>query len=331
MSDGVLWGPSRADRTRQHGDLSLGMNLDPISFDQLRVVLAVVETGSFTAASKRLRRAQSAVSQAVMNLEAQLGVALFDRSAYRPRLTPAGETLVAEIRTIVERGEFLRSQARAIAAGLEPELRIVLDAVWPMGAFATVLSEFRTRFPTVGIRLHVEALGGVVEKVMDGTCDLGVLATMPELPAGLIGRTLRPVLMIPVAAPSHPLAGHTGRIPKVKLHDQVQIVLTDRSRLTAGRDFWVLSPRTWRVADLSSKRELLKAGLGWGSMPRHMVADDLNSGALRRIEIEGMPETDLLPAFAFHRADGVPGIAGRWMLDRLAGGVPDPHAAFTGS
>jgi DNA-binding transcriptional LysR family regulator len=293
------------------------MNLDPISLDQLRVALAVAEAGSFTAAGRRLGRAQSAVSQAVMNLEAQLGVDLFDRAGYRPRLTPAGASLMREVRAIVARSEFLRAQARAIAAGLEPELGIVLDAVWPMRAFAEILDEFRSRFPTVAIRLHVEALGGVAERVLDGTCALGVLATMPELPGGLVGRALRPVLMTPVAAPGHPLAAFDGRIPKVELHDHVQIVLSDRSRLTEGRDFWVLSPRTWRVGDLSSKRELLKAGLGWGSMPHHMVAEDIESGALRPLLVEGIPDADLLPAFAFHRADGVPGVAGRWMLARL--------------
>lgn len=297
------------------------MNIDPVSLDQLRVVLAVVEAGSFTAAAKRLRRAQSAVSQAVMTLERQLGVALFDRDGYRPVPTPAGRALLAEIRSIVERSERLRAQASAIASGLEPELAVVLDAVYPMRAFAQILAEFRERFPTVSVRLFVEALGGVVEKVTDGTCALGVLATMPQLPAGLAGHALRSVQMVPVAAAASPLARIGGRISEAVLRDHTQIVLSDRSRLTEGRDFWVLSPRTWRVGDLSSKRELLLAGLGWGMMPRHMVADDLDRGDLVRLAIESVPDTDHLPAFAFHRAGEVPGPAAAWMLDRLRQGM----------
>lgn len=296
------------------------MNLEPISLDQFRIVLTVVEAGSFSAAAKRLRRAQSAVSQSVIALEQQLGVQLFDRSGYRPAITPAGKVLLAEMQAIVARSDRLRAHAKAIAAGLEPELGMVLDAVYSMRRFTVMLSEFREHFPTVAVRLYVEALGGVAEKVLDGTCVLGVLGSMGELPAGLLGHPMRSVTMIPVAAPSHPLAQVRGRVSTADIQEHIQIVLSDRSRLTAGRDFLVISPQTWRVADLASKHEIIRAGLGWGTMPHHLIESELADGSLRRLSVEGMPESDLLPAFAFHRSDEVLGPAGQWMLARLLDG-----------
>jgi len=293
------------------------MNIESISLDQLRAVIAVVETGSFTAAARRLRRVQSAVSQSIGTLEQQLGIVLFDRSGYRPRLTPAGESLLGSIRAVIERSDRLQAEARYIASGLEPELGIVLDAVFPIKSFAEVLADFREKFPSVTVRLYVEALGGVVEKVREGTCAIGILATLPELPQDMVGSPLPPVTLIPVVAPSHPLAKIEGMVTWEAVQEHTQIVLSDRSKLTDGRDFFVLSPQTWRVADLSSKHELLLAGLGWGTMPAHMVASDLAAGTLCQIAIEKVPEMDLLRTFAFRRGTAGLGPAASWMMDRL--------------
>jgi DNA-binding transcriptional LysR family regulator len=95
-------------------------------------------------------------------------------------------------------------------------------------------------------------------------------------------------------------------------------VLTDRSRMTAGRDYGVVSPITWRLADLSTKHAFLRAGFGWGHMPRPQVETDLAQGGLVTLEVEGMPFNP--PSFAMrsvHRKDAPPGPAARWFLDWL--------------
>src|SRR3546814_4459463 len=59
--------------------------------------------------------------------------------------------------------------------------------------------------------------------------------------------------LVPVAAPDHPL-GRMKRVPPGAARDHVQLVLSDRSRFTEGRDFSVISPRTWRLADLGDRK-----------------------------------------------------------------------------
>lgn len=56
----------------------------------------------------------------------------------------------------------------------------------------------------MSVRLHIEAVGGIAEKALDGTCGLGVIATVPELPPRLTGRPLSPATMAPIASPTHP-------------------------------------------------------------------------------------------------------------------------------
>ena len=72
-----------------------------LSLDQLRVLVAIADTGSFSAAGRKLDRAQSAISQIIASLEGAQGVALFDRSGHRPKSTDIGHILVAQARLVL--------------------------------------------------------------------------------------------------------------------------------------------------------------------------------------------------------------------------------------
>src|SRR5258708_30411228 len=90
------------------------------SVDQLLVLLAVVEEGSFTGAAKRLRRATSAVRYAIDTLETQLGLTLFDRGTTpKPKLSHVGGAVVAEAKAVPPRGGTLRAPARGLLVGLQ--------------------------------------------------------------------------------------------------------------------------------------------------------------------------------------------------------------------
>ena len=121
-----------------------------------------------------------------------------------------------------------------------------------------------------------------------------------------------------VAAASHPLAAYRGVIPREELARHVQLVLTDRTDLSHGREFGVMSPSTWRLADLFAKHAFLVSGLGWGGMPLHTVGRDIAEGRLVELSIEEVPPGGLkLPMLAVYRIAEPPGPAGRWMIERL--------------
>ncbi len=292
--------------------------LDGVSLDQLRAFIAAVDEGSFSAGARKLHRAQSAVSELVSNLEAQLGVALFDRSARYPKLTPAGIQLVADARSVVANVELLKARAKGISHGLESELSAVVDVLFPIEAIAESAKEFRDRFPRTPLRLYVEALGGAYQPVLDGRCSLGVVGSLPIAPDSMTLERLQGLAMIMVAAREHPLALFDGVIAKSELAKHVQLVLTDRSELTHGREFGVMSPLTWRLGDLFAKHAFLLKGLGWGGMPLHAVKQDLAEGRLVKLSIEDLAEESLiLPMSAVYMTSKPPGPAGRWLIERL--------------
>lgn len=290
--------------------------LDGVSLDHLRTFVAAADKGSFSAAGRAIGRAQSVVSQSIANLEAQLGVALFERVGRYPRLTAHGESLLADARRVVLDADVLRAKARSFSAGLEPELSIVVDVMFPQRCLTDALSSFKQHFPATPLRLHVEALGRVAELVLDGHCSLGITGTLPFLPPGLAAERLFSEEMVTVAAPGSPLAGERGPIAFRDLLEETQLVLTDRSALTDGVDFGVQGKNIWRVADLGAKHAFLLAGLGWGHMPLWAIDEDLKAGRLVRIVLEG-PSAGLMPFQATYPSDRLPGTAGRWLLGRF--------------
>jgi DNA-binding transcriptional LysR family regulator len=292
--------------------------LDGVSLDQLRAFIAAVDEGSFSAAARKLHRAQSAVSELVSNLEAQIGVTLFDRSERYPRLTSAGVLLLADARSVVSNVDLLKARAKGISGGLESELSAVVDVLFPIEAIAESAKEFRDRFACTPLRLYVEALGGAYQPVLDGRCSLAVVGSLPISPGAMTLERLPAVRMVMVAAREHPLAQITGVVPKTELSKHVQLVLTDRSELTAGREFGVLSPLTWRLGDLFAKHAFLLKGLGWGGMPVHAVKQDLAEGRLVKLTIEDLSDDAMiLPMSAAYLTAKPPGPAGRWLIERL--------------
>jgi len=121
-----------------------------------------------------------------------------------------------------------------------------------------------------------------------------------------------------VASAEHPLARHEGPIPREELARHVQLVLTDRTSLSAGRERGIFSPSTWRLADLYAKHHFLLGGLGWGGMPVHSIRADLDSGRLVELDIDGfIPGGSAMPMTAVYPTAEPPGPAGRWLIDHL--------------
>jgi DNA-binding transcriptional LysR family regulator len=226
--------------------------------------------------------------------------------------------VLADARAVGLRVDALRARARGLTQGLEPELALAVDVMFPMPALVAALDAFRHAFPTVPVRLYVEALGAVSQLVLVGVCRLGIVGPVPPPSPALERHGLAAVTMVPVAAPFHPLAGLAPPIPSAALREHTQLVLTDRSTLTEGIEVGVLSPRNWRLADLGAKHALIKAGLGWGNLPEHLASDDIAAGTLVRLRPAEWPSGVMqVPMQLIHRADDPLGPAARWLLGRL--------------
>lgn len=288
-----------------------------LTLDQLRVLVAVDEAGSFSAAGRQLRRVQSAISHTIQTLEEVQGVQLFDRSGRTPRLTDAGRILTARARHVLSQADGFELTARAITAGMEPELSIAVDCFAPSQLVIQVLAGLRQQYPALAVTLFTEGLGAAERRVRDGSAMLGLCGVLPGGAAGLQAHAVTTVTMVPVAAPSHPLARVAGPLSRDALAEHVQLILTDPVQ-RAGPSLGVLSQQVWRFVDIASRLDFLLAGFGWGSMPLHLVQAPLAVGTLVRLTLQDPdPLPEGLGIYAVHERQRPLGPAARWVLAAL--------------
>ena len=292
--------------------------LDGVSLDQLRTFIAAAEEGNFSAAGRRLRRAQSVVSQTLANLEAQIRVRLFDRRGRVPTLTEQGRALLARARAVATEVDLFKARAKGLSSGLETELSLVVDAMFPVAALASAVAAFQVQFPAIPLRLYVEMWEAVAGPVLDRRCAIGLMGSLPPAPPQFSCERLLTVRAIKVVSPQHPLAAYRAPIPMSVLGKHIQLVHADCSSVWPVGRFGVMSPRIWRLCDLAAKHHFLRAGFGFGIMPLHMVEADLASGALVEVHFEDdPPEGHVITMSAVYLTNSALGPAGRWFIDRL--------------
>jgi DNA-binding transcriptional LysR family regulator len=285
------------------------------TLDQLQILVAVADTGSFSAAGRKLNRAQSVISYAIANLEAQLGLKLFEREGTRePQLTEIGRAMLEDARRMVGVLQRIRSRVDGHRQGLEAEVALSVDAALPAPVLVRVLKAFEAQFPTVMLRLHIGTLGLIPDHVTSGQADLGIGGLLGEVDVHLV--SIGFMSMVPAAAASHPLARLPKPVAIEDVREHTQLVVSDQSERTKGRDYGVFAYRTWRLTDMRTKHVLMRAGLGWGGLPRWLIADDLASGRLIELDLEPFKETSA-PLFAMHRVDRSPKPAAAWLIDQF--------------
>lgn len=293
--------------------------LDALTLDQMRIFVAVAESGSFRGGAGRLSRVQSGVSHAIANLEAELGVALFDRSGYRPTLTPGGRALLEDARAVLLKIDAMRARARGLGEGVELSLSLVADTLFPIAAVGSALAVMRESYPSVGVKLQILPLGGPLTALRERRSTFGIFVGEDFRDHHIAFEALSSVSFVAVAAASHPLARADDEIGATELADHLQIVLEDPTPLTEGHDIGVLSPGTWRVNGQDAKHALILAGLGWGRLPLWAVERDLAESRLVRIRTAalGRDGEAVLQTYLAHRTDQPLGPAARALRQAL--------------
>jgi DNA-binding transcriptional LysR family regulator len=218
-------------------------------------------------------------------------------------------------------------EVRDLRAGLgtrgsarEREVSVVLDATFEWPRWIDTLAIFRAKFPSVDLRIRTETTGHVAAIIANGLADFGVLEAAESRAAALHTATELTLPSIAVVARTHPLATRTAPLTGASLRGHVQLVLCDRLGLLTARGHNVLSKRTWRVSDLATKHALLKAGVGWGYLPRHVVMPDLRGGTLVAMTFAATDEAAAASRTMViaHREAQTLGPAARWLADGLA-------------
>lgn len=291
-----------------------------LTLDQLRVLVTIADTGSFSAAGRKLGRVQSAISQSMATLEEVQGVALFDRSGHKPSLTEAGRVLVEQARHVLDSAARFEAMAAGTRAGLEPELVIAIDPLVPSTPLIDSLSMLSKTYPHLPVSFSTEGLGGSLRRLRSDAAAIAICLLLPAVPEDIVAYPLLRIDMQAVVAASHPLAALANQsrlATQADLEPHVQLVLSDPVAPESD-NYGVASARLWRFVDLGRRLDFLLGGFGWCRMPVHLVSEHINSGELVALQIENDPTPkEGLTIYAAHKRSRTPGPAGRWLLDDL--------------
>jgi len=259
-----------------------------MTYDQLRMLAKIAETGSIMAAAEALYRTQPAVSIAIRKLEEEFDLKILSRDHYRATLTPEGQALYQKAKVILRHTEAFETLGKEMAMGKEPEIRIAIDLACPLPPILEILKNCEKEHPHTVLNLMAESLGGTMEQLLDGNVDMIILpwlSTDPEVESIFFTKIQGGV----VAAPNFPPAQSKHELSLEEMKEYVQIIVRDSSRHTPKRSHLVLEGgRHWKVTDFYTKKQIILAGMGWGGLPYHLIEEEFANGRLVPLNIKNL-------------------------------------------
>lgn len=287
-----------------------------LSLDALATLDAIARRGSFAAAAEELHRVPSAVTYAVQKLEQDLGVALFDRSGHRARLTPAGTELLREGRHLLRSAAEIERRVQRLAQGWETELAIGVDDIVCLERIYPLVGRFYALNPGTRLRVGAEVLAGTWDALLSGRADLVIGASGDPPSEG--GCSLKPMGTVAfdfVVAPTHPLAAAPEPLAPEAILDHRAILVADSSRTLPTRTTGLISGQNClTVPSMQAKIDAHVAGLGVGYLPAHRARALVAAGTLVVKSVQESKPTAQLYVAARPRGAGK---ALKWFLAQL--------------
>lgn len=256
--------------------------------DSVRVFLAVLDEGSFSAAARRLGRVPSAVSMAVAQLEAELDLALFDRSTREPRPTDAARSLEPLARQMARQLRQLQAHAQQLHQGLERRLTLAIVPELLSAPWSQPLARLAAEFPALEVEVLSAPQADALRMLYANEAQLALVFERPGTDERESFQEVGHETLVAVVAPSHPEVGHRqGGWRLEDLVDIRQIAVAGRDRLAA--DARVLVARQiWRTDSHLATLSLVQAGLGWAYLPQRLVQPLVSAGALLELRFGNM-------------------------------------------
>ncbi len=292
--------------------------------DNLCMLQAIAETGSFAAAARQLGLVPSALTYRVRQVEDALDVLLFDRSTRQARATPAGQELLREGARLLDDVDAIAERIRRVATGWEPQLTLSVDGAISPATMLELIEAFYALAPPTRLKWRDGILGGTAEALISGQADLAIGVTLDALSpnvAGLQSAPLGELRFIFVVAPHHPLAKLPEPLSDATLRAHRMVAVADSARRSSTTVGILPGQDVLTVDNMSAKLHAQLRGLGGGFLPEPMVRDHLQVGHLVQRHV-ARPSRGVAMGYLWCAPGRTgPGRALQWWLTQLQSAV----------
>jgi len=286
-----------------------------LNIGQLHTFITCAEQGSFSAAARKLGKAQSVVSQAIANLEIDLNQTLFDRSARSPVLTESGQRMLEYARAVLIQAQEMEQAAINMAQGNESELTLCADPALLVPKLFKVLAQFSTRYPATKLILNTAPSNQVPDLVKNKQADIGLMLINNAMHVGTEQGFIGQVAFYTVAHKSHPLSA-INEVARSDLARYPQIV--GKSQNSYMLDYMpLLSPVIYESNDFVAMRKMVEAEIGWSYLPAHIAQIGVDLGTLVRLPVQFDVKTWQVPVDRVTQLDTLKGPAVNWLSRAL--------------
>jgi DNA-binding transcriptional LysR family regulator len=261
-----------------------------MDFDHLTTFLEISKQGSFSRAGQKLFRSQPAVSAQIRQLEHEYGHKLFDRVGKSVRLTVAGETLLEyATKLLTLRNESLRAVADQ-SSSPRGTLAIGANEATCLYVLPEIFADYNKRYPSVQISIYRNFSHKVIEKIEDGTVDVGIVTLPVKSPSLKVYSIFRDRLMLLVSA-TNALANHKTVKTSEIAEQQLILPKTGFMRQVMDKQFRPYRSRLHISMELPSVgmiKRFVAAGLGVTLMGESFARDEARAGKVKLIPISDM-------------------------------------------
>lgn len=295
--------------------------------DNVHIFLAVLDAGSFSAAARRLKRVPSAVSMAIGHLEAELGLALFDRAGREPQPTAAARALEPQARQLSAQLRQLQAHALSLTQGLESRLAIAMAPELLTAPWAAPLAALAQDYPLLEVEVLAAQQADALRLLHEGRVQLALVFERPSLDGREGFQEVGSETLVAVMAPAHPVlqAAGPGGLREAHLIDTRQIVVASRDRAITDPRV-VFARQVWRTDAPEAALSLIKAGLGWGWLPRSFVRTALAEGTLRELPFDNLTNALELWVDVVWSKERPLGLGARRFIDMMRAGRTTPES-----
>lgn len=262
-----------------------------MTLDQLKSLQAIVEGGSLRAASESLNRTPPTISVAIKNLEEELGLPIFNRHQYRNTLTPQGKKLYEKAKQVLGQAQSFKNLATQLAAGEETEVGIAFTSAIPVSPIIRTIRQCKQEYPGTRLEVYSENGLGPMDLLENGQASILIIPWVENSDKleSIHFMNIRFKYVMAADSPLLETYKEHDAIPRAIMKNYPQVIISGRK--SSIKSYGVLEGGDqWRVNDYQTKKEIIMQGVGWGSLPEHLVQDEIDQGLLAPITVEGEPE-----------------------------------------